>query len=58
MAGILRWHQVTNRYDEAALRERFAPPRPAAALPTGLGTSAARLIRELAASPAHISGTR
>jgi germacradienol/geosmin synthase len=58
MAGILRWHQVTNRYDEAALRERFAPPRPAAALPTGLGTSAARLIRELAASPAHISGKR
>ncbi|WP_034593962.1 terpene synthase family protein [Hamadaea tsunoensis] len=41
MAGVLRWHQLTRRYDEEALKEktlRFSPVRA-----TGLGTSAVRL---------------
>jgi germacradienol/geosmin synthase len=40
MAGILDWHRLTGRYDEAALRRQRAPR--ALAGPTGLGTSAAR----------------
>ncbi|MEV6970814.1 germacradienol/geosmin synthase [Hamadaea sp. NPDC051192] len=43
MAGILRWHQGTTRYDEASLRDRYASPKPSVPTPTGLGTSAARL---------------
>jgi germacradienol/geosmin synthase len=40
MAGILDWHQLTGRYDEAALRKQRTPR--ALRGPTGLGTSAAR----------------
>jgi germacradienol/geosmin synthase len=43
MAGILDWHMLSGRYDEAALRRRYrrAPQRFGG--PTGLGTSAAVL---------------
>jgi germacradienol/geosmin synthase len=47
MAGILDWHRLTGRYDEAALRRsNTAGAVLATALPsgpTGLGTSAARI---------------
>lgn len=40
MSGILDWHRLTGRYDEAALRRQRAPRSLAG--PTGLGTAAAR----------------
>ncbi|MFI5530956.1 germacradienol/geosmin synthase [Kitasatospora sp. NPDC051853] len=60
MYGILKWHQECHRYDEASLRRHFAPAgaptddagpvrRPPAG-PTGLGTSAARVLELLGRS--------
>ncbi len=48
MAGVLKWHRETRRYDESELRRAASnldSDRPADALrgPTGLGTSATRL---------------
>jgi germacradienol/geosmin synthase len=53
MAGILDWHNLTRRYTPEHLKRRFESPAPAtaptaqptapfSAVPTGLGTSAAR----------------
>jgi germacradienol/geosmin synthase len=42
VSGILDWHNLTGRYDEAALRSERTPPQLLGG-PTGLGTSAARL---------------
>jgi germacradienol/geosmin synthase len=42
MAGILRWHRETRRYDESELRRQAKPNRPLAG-PAGLGTSACRV---------------
>ena len=42
MSGILRWHDTCDRYKDADLRRRFGR---FSQLPTGLGTSAARLRR-------------
>ncbi|KAA2251405.1 germacradienol/geosmin synthase [Solihabitans fulvus] len=50
MAGILHWHAECDRYTESGLRRRYRPSVEQAAtrgLPTGLGTSAAR-VTELA----------
>jgi germacradienol/geosmin synthase len=45
MSGILVWHQGCHRYTDAALRaEGAAGPRRVTAAPTGIGTSAARLL--------------
>ncbi|WP_242884470.1 terpene synthase family protein [Actinomadura litoris] len=41
MAGILKWHRATHRYDERPART--VPVRPRLLKPTGLGTSAFRL---------------
>jgi germacradienol/geosmin synthase len=41
MSGILDWHRLTGRYDEAALRRRRAPRVFGA--PTGFGTAGARI---------------
>ncbi|MBL7489662.1 germacradienol/geosmin synthase [Frankia sp. AgB1.9] len=43
LAGILRWHQGTRRYDESELRQHPAAGVPPFGSPVGLGTSAARL---------------
>ncbi|MBL7501221.1 germacradienol/geosmin synthase [Frankia sp. CNm7] len=43
LAGILRWHRRTRRYDEAELRQHPAAGVPPFGSATGLGTSAARL---------------
>ncbi|RKT52863.1 terpene synthase family protein [Saccharothrix australiensis] len=48
MAGILNWHEKARRYDEETLTRHFAhravgAPRPLRG-PTGLGTSAARVL--------------
>jgi germacradienol/geosmin synthase len=43
MAGILDWHMLSGRYDEAALRRRYRRPPQRFGGPTGLGTSAAVL---------------
>jgi germacradienol/geosmin synthase len=42
MAGILDWHMLTGRYDEARLRSYRTPQR-ALGGPTGLGTALARI---------------
>ncbi|MFJ8042098.1 germacradienol/geosmin synthase [Kitasatospora sp. NPDC096147] len=59
MYGILKWHRECHRYDEPSMLRRFAPPatptatpasRPSGPLlgaPTGLGTSAARVLELL-----------
>ncbi|MGI8333767.1 family 2 encapsulin nanocompartment cargo protein terpene cyclase [Actinomadura scrupuli] len=46
MSGILEWHRRCARYTEAELRRRRLPGTPGtfSLLPTGLGTSAARLV--------------
>jgi germacradienol/geosmin synthase len=53
MAGILQWHRVCHRYAESDLRQRYGGrPRMRAAdrfRPTGVGTSADRLVARLAA---------
>jgi germacradienol/geosmin synthase len=41
IAGILNWHRKVRRYKDEDLRGGASPWRPA--VPTGLGTSAARL---------------
>src|SRR5262249_20861584 len=41
MAGVLRWHQTTTRYQERELRR--TPSAPDLFALTGLGTSAARV---------------
>ncbi|WP_305039971.1 family 2 encapsulin nanocompartment cargo protein terpene cyclase [Frankia sp. Cj3] len=43
LAGILRWHQGTRRYEESELRRHGAAGTPPFGGPTGLGTAAARL---------------
>lgn len=45
VSGILDWHIMTGRYEEAALREDRTPPGPSAFSlgPTGIGTAAARI---------------
>jgi germacradienol/geosmin synthase len=45
MSGILEWHRKCARYTEAELRRLRdeATPQPFSFLPTGLGTSAARI---------------
>nr|WP_180218146.1 germacradienol/geosmin synthase [Streptomyces albus] len=45
MSGILVWHRGCRRYTEADLRRHFSPSRPFDR-PAGLGTSAARLVRQ------------
>ncbi|CAJ65130.1 MULTISPECIES: family 2 encapsulin nanocompartment cargo protein terpene cyclase [Frankia] len=45
LAGILRWHQGTHRYEEAELRYHPAADRRPFGSPTGLGTSAADVRR-------------
>jgi germacradienol/geosmin synthase len=42
MAGVLDWHRLTGRYDEAALRRRYRATPQWFGGPTGLGTTAAR----------------
>jgi germacradienol/geosmin synthase len=49
LAGILHWHEHTHRYTEADLLANSRPARPGT--PTGLGTSAARIARELPGRP-------
>lgn len=58
VAGILDWHRLTGRYDEANLLRRYRksqhqpathPPAQPLGGPTGLGTSAARIASLLAA---------
>jgi len=45
LAGIVRWHDVTRRYEESELRYRpVLQKRPFGGGPTGLGTAAARLV--------------
>jgi germacradienol/geosmin synthase len=50
LAGILHWHEHCHRYAEADLIANSRPAQPPTQLgpPTGLGTSAARIARELA----------
>lgn len=43
MAGILDWHVITRRYDEAFLRRHNVSPSMLLGVFTGLGTSGARL---------------
>ena len=43
LAGILRWHRTVDRYKEAELRKSRQPPPPRFGVPSGLGTSAARI---------------
>lgn len=43
MAGILDWHRLTARYDEAQLRRRYGRRSRPWRVPTGLGTGAARI---------------
>jgi germacradienol/geosmin synthase len=45
LSGILNWHQGCHRYEESALRRHSAPTEPAFMVPSGLGTSAARVPR-------------
>jgi germacradienol/geosmin synthase len=45
MSGNLHWHMVTGRYDESALRRRYRTQEQRLGGPTGLGTSAARVMR-------------
>ena len=45
MAGILDWHRITRRYDEAFLRQHNAPP--GLGVLQGAGTSAARISQTL-----------
>ena len=42
VSGVLDWHRLTGRYDEAVLRSYRTPPKAFNGL-TGLGTSAARI---------------
>ncbi|ARF56564.1 terpene synthase family protein [Streptomyces gilvosporeus] len=49
MSGILAWHHRCHRYRESALRHRSGAPARLVA-PTGLGTSAARIVRSRAAA--------
>ncbi|GHH65482.1 terpene synthase [Streptosporangium violaceochromogenes] len=53
MSGILEWHRRCARYTEAELRRSRIPGAPGgfSLLPTGLGTSAARV-----AAPARVTG--
>lgn len=47
LAGVLDWHVMTGRYDEATLRRRYGTLSPQSwRRPTGLGTSAARIVPE------------
>ena len=50
LAGVLNWHEHCHRYAEADLIANTRPSMPAAqpGAPTGIGTSAARVARELA----------
>jgi germacradienol/geosmin synthase len=50
LAGVLYWHEHCHRYAEADLFANTRPALPAVRLgpPTGIGTSAARIVRELA----------
>jgi germacradienol/geosmin synthase len=51
LAGILNWHEHCHRYAEADLIANNRPPQPTQpGTPTGLGTSAVRIARELQAS--------
>lgn len=43
LSGILTWHQGCRRYAEVDLLRHNAPPAAAWGVPTGLGTSAARI---------------
>jgi germacradienol/geosmin synthase len=61
MSGVLLWHRMTSRYDEAELRRAAPAPVPARRAaplavtfrgPTGLGTTAARVVGR--GRPAHI----
>lgn len=49
VAGILDWHMLSGRYDEAALLRRYRTPPQWSDGPTGLGTSAARIASLLTA---------
>jgi germacradienol/geosmin synthase len=44
MAGILDWHVITRRYDEAFLRRHCPSPSMLLTGPTGLGTTAVRAV--------------
>jgi germacradienol/geosmin synthase len=50
LAGVLNWHEHCHRYNEADLIANSRPALPAAGpgAPAGIGTSAARIARELA----------
>ncbi len=50
MAGILRWHQLTRRYDDPSLPAAAPATRLPWEHPSGLGTSATRLVSALQAS--------
>lgn len=57
MAGILDWHLITRRYDEAFLRRHCPSPSMLLTGPTGLGTAGVRAVaphdpRPVAAAPA------
>ncbi|MFH8369264.1 family 2 encapsulin nanocompartment cargo protein terpene cyclase [Streptomyces sp. NPDC018031] len=54
LSGILVWHRECRRYGEAELRADACPP-PWVGGPTGLGTSAARLLAALSPGVAHAS---
>jgi germacradienol/geosmin synthase len=51
LAAVLHWHEHCHRYTEADLIANSRPPAPPVRLgaPNGIGTSAARIARELAA---------
>jgi germacradienol/geosmin synthase len=53
LAGVLHWHEHCHRYNEADLIANSRPPGQAAApgTLTGIGTSAARVVREAAGRP-------
>jgi germacradienol/geosmin synthase len=56
LAGILRWHEGTGRYDEAELRHHPQAGTEPFGGPVGLGTSAARLGRPPGQPPGQSPG--
>jgi len=52
LIGILNWHEGCHRYAEADLIANTRPARPEPfGSPTGLGTSAIRILRTIGAEP-------
>jgi len=59
LAGILNWHQGCRRYTEADLISNMRPARPELfGTPTGLGTSAFRILRTIRIRNAETAAAR